>query len=169
MEINIYLTDLAEYNNGNLKGEWLKLHDMSEKDLKKAIKRILGKHEEYFITDYEAPFKIEEYSNPYELREYAEELNSLEDYEAVAVKYLVDDCGYSLTEAMEKYRDGIVHQADSLEDLAEQFVNDGLYGDIPESIQYYIDYEKIARDLDCDGYKEIRYNDQTYYVDGNSF
>ena len=32
-------------------------------------------------------------------------------------------------------------------ELAEQFVEEGLYGNIPESLQFYIDYEAIARDL----------------------
>ena len=34
-----------------------------------------------------------------------------------------------------------------MRELAEQFVEEGLYGDIPESLQFYIDYEAIARDL----------------------
>ncbi len=36
---------------------------------------------------------------------------------------------------------------DSMSDLAEHFVDEGLYGPIPESLAYYIDYEAIARDL----------------------
>jgi hypothetical protein len=39
--------------------------------------------------------------------------------------------------------------------LAEQFVEEGLYGEIPKALQYYIDYEAIARDLGMD-YSEIR-------------
>lgn len=38
----------------------------------------------------------------------------------------------------------------SLEDLAVQFVEDGLYGDIPRSIWCYIDYEAMAYDLRYD-------------------
>ena len=34
--------------------------------------------------------------------------------------------------------------------LAEQFVDDGLFGDIPERLQFYIDYDAIARDLSMD-------------------
>lgn len=40
-----------------------------------------------------------------------------------------------------------IFNIDSLRELAEQFVEDGLYGDIPDSLQYYIDYDAIARDL----------------------
>jgi antirestriction protein len=38
----------------------------------------------------------------------------------------------------------------SLKELAAQFVEDGLYGDIASSIWCYIDYEAIAYDLRCD-------------------
>lgn len=34
--------------------------------------------------------------------------------------------------------------------MAEQFVEEGLYGEIPKALQYYIDYEAIARDLAVD-------------------
>lgn len=35
----------------------------------------------------------------------------------------------------------------TLKDLAYQFVDDGLFGDIPERLSYYLDYDAIARDL----------------------
>lgn len=35
----------------------------------------------------------------------------------------------------------------TMEQLAEQFVDDGLYGDIPEHLANYIDYAAIAREL----------------------
>jgi len=37
-----------------------------------------------------------------------------------------------------------------MRELAEQFVEEGLFGDIPENLQHYIDYEAIARDLAMD-------------------
>ena len=40
-----------------------------------------------------------------------------------------------------------IYAVESLRELAEQFVDEGLYGDIPESLQYYIDLDAIARDL----------------------
>ena len=47
-----------------------------------------------------------------------------------------------------------LYELDSLKDLAEQFVEEGLFGGIPESIQNYLDYDAIARDLGMD-YSEI--------------
>jgi antirestriction protein len=35
----------------------------------------------------------------------------------------------------------------NLKELAEQFVDEGLFGDIPERLSFYLDYDAIARDL----------------------
>jgi antirestriction protein len=165
MDIKIYLTNLAQYNDGRLIGEWLNLSELSEDQLNIAIKRILGNDEEYFITDFEAPFRIEEYSNAHELRNAAEKLAGMNDYEAAAVIFLIEE-GNTLTEALEEYESVVSYSAGSFEELAEQFVDEGLFGEIPESIQNYIDYEKIGRDLSFD-YTESEYNGQTYFFDRN--
>ena len=36
--------------------------------------------------------------------------------------------------------------------LAEEFIENGLFGKIPKELESYIDYEKIARDLKYEGY-----------------
>lgn len=43
-----------------------------------------------------------------------------------------------------------LYQIDSLRDLAVQFVDDGLFGEIPKAIENYLDYDAIARDLGID-------------------
>lgn len=43
-----------------------------------------------------------------------------------------------------------IYYLDSLRELAESFVSEGLYGPIPEALQFYIDYDAIARDLAVD-------------------
>ncbi len=43
-----------------------------------------------------------------------------------------------------------LYYIDSLRDLAEQFVDEGLFGEIPEHLSHYIDYEAIAHDLSHD-------------------
>ena len=47
-----------------------------------------------------------------------------------------------------------IYELDSLKELAKQFVDDGLYGEIPATIANYLDYDAIARDLGFD-YTEI--------------
>lgn len=43
-----------------------------------------------------------------------------------------------------------IHHCRSMKDLAEEFVADGVMGDIPDHLAYYIDYDAIARDLAVD-------------------
>jgi hypothetical protein len=47
-----------------------------------------------------------------------------------------------------------LYEMNSLRDLAHYFVDEGLFGDIPERLQFYINYDAIARDLGMD-YSEI--------------
>lgn len=43
-----------------------------------------------------------------------------------------------------------IYELGSLKELAKQFVEEGLFGDIPERIANYLDYDLIARDLSAD-------------------
>lgn len=43
-----------------------------------------------------------------------------------------------------------IYPVETLRELAEQFVDEGLFGDIPERLQSYLDYDAIARDLGFD-------------------
>ena len=53
------------------------------------------------------------------------------------------------------------YEMDNMTDLAEQFVDEGLFGDIPEKLQFYLAYDKIARDLSFD-YSETVIDDTNY-------
>jgi hypothetical protein len=43
-----------------------------------------------------------------------------------------------------------LYEIDTLRDLAIQFVDEGLFGEIPKAIENYLDYDAIARDLSMD-------------------
>lgn len=47
-----------------------------------------------------------------------------------------------------------LYRTASLKELAEEFLEDGLFGDIPERLRPYLDFEAIGRDLGFDGYTE---------------
>lgn len=40
-----------------------------------------------------------------------------------------------------------IYYVASLRELAEQFLDEGIYGEIPDPLRYYIDFDAIARDL----------------------
>ena len=64
----------------------------------------------------------------------------------------VGECGYGHDEIADdpNQLDIDIYYVDSLRELAEQFVDEGLYGPIPAAVQFYIDYEAMARDLAID-------------------
>lgn len=74
--------------------------------------------------------------------------DSWEDHEKINVIIAVGECGYDFDPDDSPDLLGVdLYGVESLKELAEQFVEDGIYGEIPESLQYYIDYDAIARDL----------------------
>ncbi len=54
-----------------------------------------------------------------------------------------------------------LYECDSLRELAMQFVDEGLFGEIPKAIEHYLDYDAIARDLGMD-YAETTINGTSY-------
>ena len=46
--------------------------------------------------------------------------------------------------------DVTIYELESMRELAEQFIEEGLFGDIPENLAPYIDCDAIARDLEFD-------------------
>lgn len=68
----------------------------------------------------------------------------------------VGECGYDFNSENVNPADYEVdiYDCNSMRDLAIQFVEEGLFGDIPEHLANYIDYDAIANDLSMD-YSEI--------------
>jgi len=63
----------------------------------------------------------------------------------------VGDCGYAFDASTAPNNfDVEIYEINTMRELAEQFVDDGLFGEVPESFQFYIDYDAIARDLAVD-------------------
>lgn len=61
----------------------------------------------------------------------------------------VGECGYAHDQVADDPDADMVdiYHMDSLRELAEAFVDEGLYGNIPDTIAPYLDYDAIARDL----------------------
>lgn len=90
MEIKIALTNLGKYNEGTLVYEWLEL-PATQSEIDQVLKEIgiNEEYEEYFISDYEAPFTIGEYSSITKLNEIAEQLENAETVD-FSNKYSLD-------------------------------------------------------------------------------
>ena len=63
-------------------------------------------------------------------------------------------------------REVAIFRVESLSELAEQFVGEGLYGEIPDRLSGYINYEAIGRDLRFD-HHEITIAGETFFYSMN--
>lgn len=88
MDIKVFVSNLGAYNNGVLTGQWTTLPVDDVKDIYTADKKVNGNvdgyGEEYFISDYEAPFKIDQYDSLEQLNNLAE---LLADYDTIEDVY----------------------------------------------------------------------------------
>lgn len=79
-----------------------------------------------------------------------------EDWQKVNTIIATGELGYGFDAQVDPDHHGIdIYYAESMRELAEQFVDEGLFGEVPESFQFYIDYDAIAHDLAVE-YSEIR-------------
>ena len=163
--LKIYLTDLAAYNSGALVGKWINL-PMSEETLHMAINEVLCEgeaavqgedHEEWFITDYEWEdlefCQIDEYENIYELNSNMELLSGLNNDKLKAVAFLLNEgITVDIADAIHRSEDVIIHEDQSMEDVAYSLLEDcyGVYK-LEPIIANNIDYEKVAQDLEYGG------------------
>lgn len=159
--IRIYIANLAAYNAGYLRGEWLDL-PATDEEIAETLERIgCGENgSEYAIHDYESKYglKADEYDNIYELNEQIIAIDELDDDEFNMFMAYLEAVSNDINEALNALdRCTLYTYCDSLEDLAADLVENGCYGDIPDSIINYIDYEAIARDLSFEGYTETTY------------
>ena len=77
-----------------------------------------------------------------------EMLDDLDETAAIQLTFLMDDIGYSLEDALERYEDVCLYEGKA-SDYAYDLFEDCY--DIPDSLRYYIDYEAIARDMAING------------------
>lgn len=78
-----------------------------------------------------------------------------EDWQKINVIIATGELGYTFDAQDDPDHYGIdVYHATSMRELAEQIVDEGLFGEVPEQFQFYIDYDAIARDLAVE-YSEI--------------
>jgi hypothetical protein len=86
--------------------------------------------------------------NQANLSDYLTCVEDWDDWEKALVIIAVGECGYAFDAQICPDHHGIdIYHVVSLRDLAEQFVEEDLFGEIPEQLQFYIDYDAIARDL----------------------
>ena len=151
--MKIYLTNLGKYNEGELVGKWISL-PISSEELAEVLLEIGidgAEYEEYFITDYEAPFRVEEYDNLERLNEIAEDLETFTETELKLFSAIEGEFS-DIETVIDKVKGGeILYYEDiSNEEELGQVIAD--YWEIPEHLASYIDYEAIGRSATYEGW-----------------
>lgn len=87
---------------------------------------------------------------------FIEACTAWEDYVKVLAVIAVGECGHIYGPDFDPEGfDIVVYEEESMIELAREFLAEGLFGDIPETICHYLDWDAIARDMTMD-YTEIR-------------
>ena len=151
-EMRVYIANLGKYNEGELVGAWF-TPPVDWDEVKERI-GLNDEYEEYAIHDYELPFEIEEYTPIEEINRLcalAEELEGTPMEDAVRE---IQHAFFSSFEEMVEHKDDIIfyYNCDDMEEVARYFIEEsGVLGEVPASLQNYIDYEAYGRDLELEG------------------
>jgi antirestriction protein len=162
-EPKIYVADLAAYTNGKLHGVWVNaLAELD--DIMDSINTMLAtspeRHtEEYAIHDYEGfeECSLSEYQSIESVRDIAIFLDEYPDIGGELLSHFNNDIKQAQRAAVEQYHGCY----DSLADYAQVMTEDST--SIPSHLNYYIDYERMARDMEMNGdFFVIVYSQKTH-------
>lgn len=147
----IYVADLAAYNNGYLHGKWIDATQDVD-DIWKEIRAMLkaspvGDAEEYAIHDYEnfAGYGVHEYDSIETVQAIA---CFIEEYGEIG-GLLLEHWSGDLKQAQQSIEENYCGQYESLADYLQQLIEETTQ--IPDSLQFYIDYKAMARDMEVNG------------------
>lgn len=149
-DMQVYIANLGKYNEGELVGAWFKL-PVDFEEVKEKI-GLNDEYEEYAIHDYELPFDIDEYTPLAELNHLYELVCDLPEELQSELSALLTHFP-SIEELSEHQDDIILHSGcDDMADVARYYIEEtGMLGEVPASLQNYIDYESFGRDLELSG------------------
>lgn len=150
-EIRIYVACLASYNNAILHGVWIDATQDLE-DIQDQVQDMLkdspeSDSEEYAIHDYEGfgSYQVSEYEGLESVQAIASFIEEHGEIAGDLLSHLGDDIDDATKAIDENYAGCYLSLADYAEELTEQT------GDIPQHLQFYIDYEKMGRDMELSG------------------
>ena len=147
----IYVACLAAYNNGKLHGKWIDALNNSPDEIMTEVQAMLKESpepdaEEWAIHDYEGfeNIRLTEWEGLEQVHELAEFLNKYGCLGSEVYSYYSN-----LNEAYLAMTERYFGCYESIADYAESFTAET--STIPENLAYYIDYEKMARDMEMSG------------------
>lgn len=170
-DIKIYVACLAAYNNGILHGAWIDVNKDYD-EVMKEVRDMLASSpmpdaEEWEIhdTDCDLPyFKPENYS----IRQLCDIADQLENETAEEhIEPFLGWCQHTGNDIdFDAYQDFLglyLGEFDSEADFCEEQYEE-LFGEIPESLRYHIDWESMAEEWFINSYLSVDNADRNVYV-----
>ena len=159
----VYVACLAAYNNGILHGSWIDANQDVE-SIHDAIKDMLASSpianaEEWAIHDYEGfcGLRLSEYES---IEKVAEMAAMIEEHGEAWAKFAeYEGIEYA---TLERFEEAYAGEWNSEEDFAESLASETM--EIPKHLEFYIDYEKLARDLFINDYFSADSENSKVYV-----
>lgn len=150
----IWIGSLADYNAGNLLGEWVDVDGKDADELRAEADRILKKSREPFAEEF-AIFDnegfggwVEEYTPLGDVAEFAAQIDAASDENAFIawIGYQgSDDLPQDVSEYAERFNEQYAGHYASAADFAEEFAEMcGSLESVPVDIASYIDWERYA-------------------------
>ena len=150
-DIKIYVADLTAYNNGKLHGVWIDATQELD-DIQDQINEMLESSpeelaEEWAIHDYEGfgSYSVSEYEG---IQSWHEIACFIEEHGEIGSE-LLGHFGDDLDDAKKAIEENYSGCYASLADYAQELTEDT--GDIPKHLEFYIDYERMGRDMELSG------------------
>lgn len=150
---------LGCYNSGSLRGLWVDGVDAADTDgagLSNGGRCLKCGGDEFWVLDHENYGDLlGGECSTVEAATIAAAIQNIEERgeDIERVMAYASNCNLSLDDWDEwrvQYEDAVLHHA-TIEEYAEEMLEIGLFGDIPESLAGYIDVKAIARDLEMSG------------------
>lgn len=149
-EPKIYVACLAAYNNAKLHGVWIDATQDLD-DIQDQVQTMLKDSpepnaEEFAIHDYDGfgSYQVSEYEGLESVHQVACFIEEHDELGAELLDYYSD-----IEEAEKAIDDQYSGCYNSLTDYAEQLTEDTT--EIPQHLQFYIDYERMGRDMELSG------------------
>ncbi len=160
----IWVGCLAAYNNGTLHGEWIDLDGKDEDQVQEDIQAILKSSpipnaEEWHICDSEGFGKFE-VKRHHDIEELVKVVSLIEEH-GEPFKALLsyhNDVDYAEKVMGDGYRGEYESTADYAQELTEEC------SEIPEHLAPYIDWERMARDMEINDILAIEVGYKTVYI-----
>ena len=149
-EIRIYVACLAAYNNGKLHGVWIDATDNIDGILDQINEMLESSPEEdaeeWAIHDYEGygSYRLSEYEGIQSAHEIACFIDEHGEIGAELLSHFS-----TIDEAKKAMEENYAGCHESVADFAEELTTDTT--EIPEGLAFYIDYEKMGRDMELGG------------------